>query len=378
MNEDVDAIHPQSYCHPCNNIIYHTIKHTRDGKDYNPQKTIATWSAHSVNCSVCLSVSTHSVGGRPKKQSYTPGRPAKGSFQSAIKHIKSIAPPTICQQESVVASQSFFDCPVCLYILDRPIELQLCGRLACAGCLCRWLQVSQSPSCPFCHLKTDHLSDLENINPPSEITLRALECIEVTCSKCSKQGFLRHHKEHIDSMCGTSYFKSAPLNLSDLLNTPECVSLSPMEEKWQSSLIKRSMHSSQSLQVKTGGQVRTQINMPIIIIECIIPQSRTLVQVSSPRVSSASASQTTLRRRSGELLEVRRLVSGGEEVLQMSHEVKATRNEDREKMKTGRSWWRISRRQQGASRSSFQLQRAWGYNRSVLTIPYHKLRIMKA
>ncbi len=92
VNEDVDAIHPQSYCHPCNNIIYHTVKHTRDGKDYNPQKTIATWSAHSVNCSVCLSVRTHSVGGR---------RPAKGSFQSAIKHIKSIAPPTICQPHRV-------------------------------------------------------------------------------------------------------------------------------------------------------------------------------------------------------------------------------------------------------------------------------------
>ena len=112
-----------------------------------------------------------------------------------------------------------------------------------------------------------------------------------------------------------------------------------MEDKLQSS-------SSQSLKVSTGGQERKQINMPIIIIECIIPQSRTLVQVSSPRVSSASASQTTLRRRSGELLEVRRLVSGGEEVLQMSHEVKSTRNEDREKLV------------EDPSRLSFLLQRA--------------------
>ncbi len=110
-----------------NHIVTHAITLfiilLSNGKDYNPQKTIATWSAHSVNCSVCLSVRTHSVGGR---------RPAKGSFQSAIKHIKSIAPPTICQPHRV------FSIVLCLYILDRPIELKLCGRLACAGCLCRW------------------------------------------------------------------------------------------------------------------------------------------------------------------------------------------------------------------------------------------------
>ncbi len=108
--------------------------------------------------------------------------------------------------------------------------------------------------------------------------------------------------------------------------------------------------------------------MPIIIIECIIPQSRTLVQVSSPRVSSASASQTTLRRRSGELLEVRRLVSGGEEVLQMSHEVKSTRNEDREKLVED-------------LKRCFQIKYSVAASlgiQSVLMIPYHKLRIMKA
>ncbi len=78
INEDVDSIHPQSYCHRCNNIIYHTFKKTRDGREYNPMKVIATWSAHSANCSVCSSDRTRSVGGRPRKQVYAPGRP-KGS-----------------------------------------------------------------------------------------------------------------------------------------------------------------------------------------------------------------------------------------------------------------------------------------------------------
>ena len=57
-------------------------------------------------------------------------------------------------------------------------------------------------------------------------------------------------------------------------------------------------------------------------------QPLTFVQVSSPRVSSGSASQTTLKRRSTELLEVRKRVSGGDDVLQMTNEVKTARKED--------------------------------------------------
>ncbi len=58
-------------------------------------------------------------------------------------------------------------------------------------------------------------------------------------------------------------------------------------------------------------------------------QPLTFVQVSSPRVSSGSASQTTLKRRSTELLEVRKRVSD------VQHE-----------RKTGRSWlmdWEFNR-----------------------------------
>lgn len=67
VDNDVEALHPHSYCHPCNNIIYHTRKKSREGKTYNPRKVIVTWSAHSEhNCLVCKNISTHSVGGRPK------------------------------------------------------------------------------------------------------------------------------------------------------------------------------------------------------------------------------------------------------------------------------------------------------------------------
>ncbi len=136
---------------------------------------------------LCSSDVIHSVGGRPSKRVYKPGRP--------LVSINHQTHPSNSSPEKVVAG--FSNCPVCL---ERPIELKSCDRIVCADCLCTWLQVSQTTSCP------------------SEITLKALETLEVTCSDCAKRGYLKHHKA---SMCGTSHFKPAPLDLSDLLNQPE-------------------------------------------------------------------------------------------------------------------------------------------------------------
>ncbi len=234
------------------------------GRQYNPRKVIASWSAHSEdNCLVCSSCSTHSLGGRPRKQSYAPGRPAKGSFRSSIQYVHTIAPPTFCQQATVIAPNDIFECPVCSHIVDKPIELA-CGSLVCAGCLCERLRVSQSLLCPCCH--SEHLDDFNTIHPPSEITLRALGNMEVTCSVCAKRVHLRNHKAHVDSMCGTTHFKSVPLNAADLLSIPEDATLTPLEEKLKSKLIKHSMHNSHTLEVKTRGQVRTSIivNTPLL------------------------------------------------------------------------------------------------------------------
>ncbi len=367
VDNDLEALHPPSYCHPCNNIIYHTRKKSKEGKTYNPRKVIVTWSAHSEhNCQVCLNISNHSVGGRPKKQVYTPGRPSKGSFLSVIQHIRSIAPPSFCQQETAISPHSFSNCPVCLEIVDRPIELKCgSGSLVCADCLCKWLHVSQTTSCPCCY--SDHLNDLDSIHPPTEMTLEALGSIEVTCYLCKKRGYLKYHKSHIESMCSTTNFNHALLNPLDLLSRPEDAALLPIEEKVQSTLIKRSMRNSHTLQVKTGGQVRTKNYNRIIITIIIILQPLTLVKVSSPRVSSGTASQRTLRRRSGDLLSVRKRVSGGEDIVQMSNEVTVATKEDREK---------LVEKLKPSYKVEFSVTESLGIQ-SVLMIPFHKLRIMK-
>ncbi len=95
-----------------------------------------------------------------------------------------------------------------------------------------------------------------------------------------------------------------------------------------------------------------------------------LVKVSSPRVSSGSASQTTLRRRSSELLMARKRVSGGDEVAQMCNEVKVIGKEDRERLVEE------LRRTTGCFKVEFSVSESLGIQ-SVLSIPYNKLRIMK-
>ncbi len=94
-----------------------------------------------------------------------------------------------------------------------------------------------------CHVLAATQTTSMTSTPPSEITLRALGRVEVTCSV---RGHLRNHKAHVDNMCGTTHFQSAPLNpLDDLLSIPEDVILTREGE------IHPSMHNSHTLKVKT-------------------------------------------------------------------------------------------------------------------------------
>ncbi len=94
------------------------------------------------------------------------------------------------------------------------------------------------------------------------------------------------------------------------------------------------------------------------------------MQVSSPSVSSGTASQTTLRRRSSELQDIRKRVSGGAEVQQMSNEVKTAGKEDQDKL------IEELKKTAGCFQVTFSVSQSLGIQ-SVLMIPRNKLRIMK-
>ncbi len=215
--------HPTQFCHPCKNAIYFNKKDNR---------TLYDWKDHRE--STCLICSPPPLKlGRPKRQPKT-GRPPIVSYQSAIKHIKSLA--TSISDKDLVTDTHVpleFQCPICLNLLHQPIELTVCQTYVCASCCCEWLRQSKSLSCPCCY--RDHLDDYCNtIKSPPDIILTALKviCTGATSSSCD-----------------------------DVLRKSQASPLSHLDEKLLSSLLRRSLSSSVSptLQVKTGGQVSTTI-----------------------------------------------------------------------------------------------------------------------
>ena len=131
--------------------------------------------------------------------------------------------------------------------------------------MCRlFVQVSRNFPDPIMSLLPFRPSIRSQFDYP-EVTLKAIGSIEVTCCACTKQGLLKYHKAHFDSKCECTHFKPVPLRPSDLLIRPQEMSLTPLEEKLQSSFIKRSMHHSQTLVVKTRGQVGTKLLLLLLL-----------------------------------------------------------------------------------------------------------------
>ena len=256
ISKDDPCLHPPSFCHPCKNIIYSTKKAIEDKKEFTPTKIIHQWEAHrEVGCTMC----SHAPKvGRPKKI-VKPGRPQRISFKSAIQHIKSVAPDSHTTMEHVVLTDLLPEskCPLCLSLLDQPVELTTCESYVCAECCCTWLrsleQQSLSLSCPCCY--PDHMSDYGSIKKPPDILLGVLANLQVMCRLCRLKGLLKDHSQHLKSKCQTLF--SQPETISEVLNKSRDSPLSPIEEKLQTSLVRRSMSSSTSptLQVKTKGQV---------------------------------------------------------------------------------------------------------------------------
>jgi len=192
ISSDLLEQHPSHFCHPCKNIIYFSKKALNEGREYNPDKTINIWNKHTdTGCAVCDSA------GRPKK-AHKAGRPAKKSAHSTILHINSIS-YTDYNNIIVANLHSDFECPLCLGLLNQPIELSTCQRYICAQCCCQWLRMSKSLSCPCCY--SDNMGDVGSIRKPPSIVMSFLETLPVTCKLCSMNMQLKDHDSHLSTKC---------------------------------------------------------------------------------------------------------------------------------------------------------------------------------
>lgn len=218
-------------------------------------KTVYDWEDHKQqNCPICSPPPLKA--GRHKKKPNMGGRPKNISYQGAIKHVKAIASPPISNYNTLVTdTPPDYQCTICLDLLHQPIELTVCRTYICASCCCEWLRQSECLLCPCC--PDNHMGDYSTIKGAPDIVLTALSSLMVTCNLCNKNGFFKDLDNHVISQCTAHFTWSECCN--DILGKTQESPLTPLEERVQSSLLRRSLTNSTSptLKVKTRGQVCT-------------------------------------------------------------------------------------------------------------------------
>lgn len=267
-NDDDPSVHPQHFCHQCQL----TIHKAKTKRDYNHQTVpFNRWCSHvEGSCCVCEHYSRLHKAGRPKKLQRT-GRPPAVSVKYCIQRVIDVAPKsqvqpgiTTCSfQDHQILDPSQLQCRICSDILNSPIELVTCGSVVCAECFIERLQHSKQLTCPCC--STSHIEDFTTIRPASQLTQSMLSRLCVVCEKCQSHLRLDKLKEHVSNSCSTHSEEVPPsVSVEHILNRPSTAPLTPVEQKLQTSLVKRSLSTSPEeriLRVKTRGQVYTYMYM---------------------------------------------------------------------------------------------------------------------
>ncbi len=84
------------------------------------------------------------------------GRPSGFSPAAAVAHIHQLVVDRPSFVESLQEVEYIGDhatvlaCPLCLKVLDQPVELA-CDALVCASCCCKWIEMSGGVMCPCCY-----------------------------------------------------------------------------------------------------------------------------------------------------------------------------------------------------------------------------------
>ncbi len=95
-------------------------------------------------------------------------------------------------------SPSDVQCPICLLVLDKPVELH-CGALVCAECCSRWVRYfEQKVPCPCCHVDT---LDTSSIRTPPSVVITLLQGLFVSCSDCKGITRAENYDSHTQSGC---------------------------------------------------------------------------------------------------------------------------------------------------------------------------------
>ena len=262
VESDNPCVHPLHFCHPCQLVLHKAFIR----KEYRHETTpFGDWCEHTDgSCYVCDHYTKLQRGGRTCKRVRT-GRPPAVSARYCSAHVKEIAPKpsqyppvTTCNSDDhQILYPSKLQCPICCDFLCAPIELVTCGSIVCAECCCTWLKHCNGLTCPCCY--SSHISDYNTIRTAYPLILSMLGSLCVLCDECHCHIRLEKLNEHVASSCSKlTCLPSSTVSIEQVLKKPTTAPLTPLEQKLQTSLVKRSLSTSPDehvLQLKTKGQV---------------------------------------------------------------------------------------------------------------------------
>lgn len=202
-------------------------------------------------------------GGRGQRKVIKAGRPPGESSKSVVHHLKKVAPSSFlppedrephCEDSTLTEKLS---CPICLRLLDRPVELT-CGSIVCLECCQNWIQyhLCSSLVCPCC---IGCLLDSTHIRAPPCLILSLLEGLHIHCMrKCGKVVRIDSYTKHLKGQCRSHYVQlvdsPSRMTIREVLSKPTESPATPAELRMAEHLV-RKICTEGVMKVPTRGQV---------------------------------------------------------------------------------------------------------------------------
>ena len=262
-DDDDTGIHPSHVCYGCA-CRMRRIDNARDIAFHNPQSPLFQWSPHTeTSCDICGHFISTSVGGRKKKERKNRGRPLGETPAQTLKVLTKVAGKAVVsgvlpsQLLGTQVQEKNIICCACKCIVDAPAQLT-CDNLACTQCIHQqFVAHGQQAKCPGCkqQLDSSHLSKC----PP--VVTSIIENLRVKCrhERCRYPVLLKDLLSHEESCSSGGLVPPTStlgaVTLGDVMRVPLNEPLTPDEEAVCTRLVKRATSGSDTLVLKTGGQV---------------------------------------------------------------------------------------------------------------------------
>ena len=278
MEKDAEEVHPPRFCKKCR------LTNTR---------SLVFWEPHQeVECKTCNLATVVKKGGRPSKPKQGRGKLSAAASQKRqmesevvdfckmvdglVENLPSNRVIDFGEKFSFVGEvpREYF-CPVCLDILDKPLETS-CEHYFCSDCIKEVVTTSGSLSCPIC--KEDSLNSMRVL---TRMVINFIKDLSVICKTCGEN---TRYEDCADHRCininERAQLHVQPRPIAGAIQQPEPVpenppktvqeleqemregKLTPEAERLGTLFVKAKLGSStdsKTVTVKIGGKVRTDM-----------------------------------------------------------------------------------------------------------------------